>query len=246
MIKVEEAKELQYRQEIYHQHLRNKDRTPLRARINGKCKLWKRSPERFEIPIKHGLYDSGYLTETNNQDWCLSEDDAMLHPLRHFGDWCLYTNKTGLRPTKFICNTCGQMKHIPSVGPSNYTLNGKYLMCFECGDKTIKDTMIKTGKISLSLKFATRQEEEAYYKEYEEKNPGVFPVRKQFVQLTGLSGQVLFRSFHFYETKYYHDLKKMIHLWFKGPDEHIWYGKYYINGYGSENCYCKRTKKTKF
>ncbi len=34
-------------------------------RVNGKCKTWKRSPERFRLPIKHGLYTFGEITEEN-------------------------------------------------------------------------------------------------------------------------------------------------------------------------------------
>ena len=89
MLTINEAKELQYRQELYHQTMRGSDNLPLRVRVNGKCKLWKRSPDRFQVPVKHGLYDSGYITETNCRDWCLTEDDAMLHPLRYFGDCSL-------------------------------------------------------------------------------------------------------------------------------------------------------------
>ena len=38
---------------------------PINWRANGKCKTWKRSPERFQLPIKHGLYSYGYITEEN-------------------------------------------------------------------------------------------------------------------------------------------------------------------------------------
>ena len=32
-------------------------------RANGKPKLWKRSPDRVELPVKFGLYDYGYIRE---------------------------------------------------------------------------------------------------------------------------------------------------------------------------------------
>lgn len=38
---------------------------PARWRANGKCKTWKRNPERFQLPIKYGLYSYGYITEEN-------------------------------------------------------------------------------------------------------------------------------------------------------------------------------------
>ena len=34
-------------------------------RANGKCKLWKRDDSRFELPIKSGLYNYGYITQIN-------------------------------------------------------------------------------------------------------------------------------------------------------------------------------------
>jgi len=34
-------------------------------RRNGKTKTWKRSPERFQIPIKYGLRTCDYITEDN-------------------------------------------------------------------------------------------------------------------------------------------------------------------------------------
>lgn len=38
---------------------------PKNWRANGKCKLWKREPERFQLPIKYGLRSYGYITEEN-------------------------------------------------------------------------------------------------------------------------------------------------------------------------------------
>jgi hypothetical protein len=42
-----------------------KEIKPINWRTNGKCKTWKRSPDRFQLPIKHGLYNYGYITEEN-------------------------------------------------------------------------------------------------------------------------------------------------------------------------------------
>lgn len=41
------------------------DCKPIKWRVNGKCKTWKRNPERFQLPIKHGLYSYGYITNEN-------------------------------------------------------------------------------------------------------------------------------------------------------------------------------------
>jgi hypothetical protein len=240
MIKVEEAKQLTYGQKLYHQHLRGSDKLPIRARVSGKCKLWKRSPERFQVPIKHGLYDSGYITETNNHDWCLTEDDAMLHPLRHFGDWNLYTNKTGLRPTKYICHRCMQIKHIPSDVTSPYAIDGEYLLCHECADAITKEQMIKTGRIKLYWRYATQKEIKDYFDELTAQ--GKSPILTNFIKITSFTG-TMFRSFHFYETEHNWGGKKT-HVWFLGPDGFIWYG-YHI-GHLNTVLHCKRTKKTKW
>ena len=51
----------------------NADGTPTRCRRNGKTKTWKRSPERFQIPVKHGLYEYGYITEDNANAFYIAE-----------------------------------------------------------------------------------------------------------------------------------------------------------------------------
>ena len=56
------AKKLKYGETLYHIHRKNKDNTPLKIRVNGAVKRWKRDQDRIQIPIKHGLYSYGYLT----------------------------------------------------------------------------------------------------------------------------------------------------------------------------------------
>lgn len=36
------------------------------VRRNGRTRLWKRSPNRFTIPIKHGLREHGYINDLNS------------------------------------------------------------------------------------------------------------------------------------------------------------------------------------
>ena len=67
MIGITAAKKLQTGDIIHSLTYNNADGTPKRWRVNGKVKLWKLSPRRFSIPVKHGLYDYGYITETNNK-----------------------------------------------------------------------------------------------------------------------------------------------------------------------------------
>lgn len=45
---------------------------PLRVRVTGKCKLWKRDPERFQLPVKHGLYEAGYIDNANAEFWVVA------------------------------------------------------------------------------------------------------------------------------------------------------------------------------
>ena len=45
-----------------HKTRKNSDGTPVRARVNGEVKTWKREPEKFCIPVKYGLKDCFYIT----------------------------------------------------------------------------------------------------------------------------------------------------------------------------------------
>ena len=44
---------------------RNADGTCVRWRVNGKIKTWKTRPGEFRLPVKHGMYDFGYITDRN-------------------------------------------------------------------------------------------------------------------------------------------------------------------------------------
>ncbi len=45
-----------------------------RVRVNGQVKTWVKSPSRFRIPIKHGLYEYGQVDEYNCQKFHLAKD----------------------------------------------------------------------------------------------------------------------------------------------------------------------------
>jgi len=77
MIARDQALGLSYGQELYHISNRNADGSPQRWRVNGKVKTWKRSPERFKVPIKHGLWSYDYLTEDTADLLCLTEEEAL-------------------------------------------------------------------------------------------------------------------------------------------------------------------------
>ncbi len=63
MITLKQAKDLRVGEILHHTMNKNADGTPQRWRVNGQVKTWKRSPDRVEVSLKHGLRDFTYLTE---------------------------------------------------------------------------------------------------------------------------------------------------------------------------------------
>ena len=63
MITLEQAKNLKHGDILHHMTNKNADGTPQRWRVNGMVKLWKRDPNRIQVPLKHGLYGYDYLTQ---------------------------------------------------------------------------------------------------------------------------------------------------------------------------------------
>ena len=61
-ITLQEAKNLYVGQVLHHDTMNNADGSPLRVRVNGEVKTWKRNSERIRVPLKHGLYEYGELT----------------------------------------------------------------------------------------------------------------------------------------------------------------------------------------
>jgi hypothetical protein len=54
---------------FHHVFANNADGTPVRCRVNGKCKTLKKQPEDFRLPVKHGLADYFAITPGNAEDW---------------------------------------------------------------------------------------------------------------------------------------------------------------------------------
>ena len=52
-----------------HATRKNSDGTPERWRRNGKTKTWKTRPGHFQIPVKRGLYEYGYITHENAHEF---------------------------------------------------------------------------------------------------------------------------------------------------------------------------------
>ncbi len=59
----EVCQNLRYGQNLYH---RTKG---IRVRVSGKCQTWKTRPNEFKLPVKYGLYESGYITNDNASEW---------------------------------------------------------------------------------------------------------------------------------------------------------------------------------
>lgn len=48
-----------------HKTALNSDGTPQKFKKNGKTKTWKTRPNEFQIPVKRGLKQFGYITHEN-------------------------------------------------------------------------------------------------------------------------------------------------------------------------------------
>jgi hypothetical protein len=72
---LEEAKSLKYGDIIYSVCDKNADGTAVRFKVNGKPKIWKRSPDRVCVPLKHGLYNFGYMFEYDLKFYTLKEGE---------------------------------------------------------------------------------------------------------------------------------------------------------------------------
>ena len=64
-ITLEQAKNLKYGDELHHDTFKNADgKTPMRFRVSGAVKTWKRDENRIRVPLKRGLYETGYLVNS--------------------------------------------------------------------------------------------------------------------------------------------------------------------------------------
>lgn len=61
-----------YRQVLYHANLKNADGTPIRCRVTGACKTWKKRPLDFRLPVKHGLKTCFYITQDTQDEWSVA------------------------------------------------------------------------------------------------------------------------------------------------------------------------------
>lgn len=62
MITLDQVKNLHYGQILHHVSEKNSDGTPMRFKVVGNVKTWKRDTNRIRVPLKRGLYETGELT----------------------------------------------------------------------------------------------------------------------------------------------------------------------------------------
>ncbi len=49
--------------------------TSKRWRRNGKTRYWKREPDKFVVPVKHGMYNYDHITQDTPGVWCAEHGD---------------------------------------------------------------------------------------------------------------------------------------------------------------------------
>lgn len=73
MITVAQAKKLRHGQIVWLKDTWDSSGEPSHARVSGKVQLWKTRPKDFKVPVKRGLYDSGYITPDNASRFTLTK-----------------------------------------------------------------------------------------------------------------------------------------------------------------------------
>ena len=66
-ITLAQAKRLTWNDVLEHITATNADGTPMRFRVNGAVKTWKRDKYRIRVPLKRGLYETGYLVNKSSE-----------------------------------------------------------------------------------------------------------------------------------------------------------------------------------
>jgi hypothetical protein len=69
---LEQAKRLHVGQRLEQTNATNADGTLKRWKVNGQVKTWKRTPGKVRIPVKHGLWEYGTISEHQLGDFQLA------------------------------------------------------------------------------------------------------------------------------------------------------------------------------
>ena len=81
IITKEIALTLRHDQPLIHAQIKNKDGTPTRARVNGRCQTWATRPDQWRLPCKHGLKQCFDLTQDNCAYWFVVDNNPALGSL---------------------------------------------------------------------------------------------------------------------------------------------------------------------
>lgn len=72
MVTKEQAETLPFNSKLQHVSAKDSRGLPKQVRVSGKCKTWKTRPGDFKLPVKYGLFASGYITPSNAHEWQVS------------------------------------------------------------------------------------------------------------------------------------------------------------------------------
>lgn len=75
MVTPDDLRDLPIGTVLHHTTLKGSDRLPVRCRTSGKLREWKRDPDRWEQPVKHGLRSSFTIGPHNASDWEVPRQD---------------------------------------------------------------------------------------------------------------------------------------------------------------------------
>jgi hypothetical protein len=78
MITLEQAKALPRGTHLWHNKNLDCRGKPQLWKTTGKPKVWKRTTNKVVIPVKHGLYTFGYVTEQDLYLFCLTMEEAQI------------------------------------------------------------------------------------------------------------------------------------------------------------------------
>lgn len=77
MITKEDAMCARHGDILYHTFDVDSKGRPVKCRVSGMCKTWKRRPLEFKLPVKHGLYSNFYITPINAHEWRKEEYEVI-------------------------------------------------------------------------------------------------------------------------------------------------------------------------
>ena len=136
----------------------------------------------------------------------------------------------------FKCDRCKKIKdHRSNMTTGHGRTDDGRIHCFACCGLEDAESMIETGKIALYLTFKTEEYHTWSGSEYVRSN------RQIPSQITNWPGSLRFDLLSWSKGDHNWGIDRY-DLWFKGPDDRVWYGRH--QGHNTEIVHCKQTKHT--